>query len=224
MWSAARLVTDINWDTPMADIYEKIVKYATLKMKTKEWKKDGKIWVLTMREMTVRETMQTLDDGAADIRGHLHRSAAQYRAQRTLTNALLQPGEVILWMDFAENLTLRMDQEVQSAHSLAGNAADSAPGHVLRGRGRNIIVCGTERRRQPFPCHGPGGHTRLMIDDLRKTWEVKKVIRFTDGCAAQYKSRNTVADMPYTYSRRRRQKWSTTSSRAGTAKVPSSMG
>ncbi|XP_063966655.1 uncharacterized protein LOC135156857 [Lytechinus pictus] len=85
----------------------------------KEWKRvcdKGKFrWKEVQTEVTRREFLNLLRASLPDFRAHVGRIAKQYKELRKLRENLKE-GEVLVWMDFAENYTCSAMEEVQSAY------------------------------------------------------------------------------------------------------------
>ena len=173
----------------------------------RQWERCNMQGSLTKR-MDIRQKTGTVGELLEDLRKDLepfarHLFTAKWQ-QDQLSKLTRDPpqGTMITIMDFSENYTCVAQEEVQSARWFQPQVTlfpavcmykCPATGEVIR---EAIHIISADKDHDN---HAVAHFSKIIHDHITVTRKIKieREIQFTDGCAAQFKSKNTLADISF---------------------------
>ncbi|XP_071481427.1 uncharacterized protein [Diadema antillarum] len=146
---------------------------------------------------TVSQCLEELEGETVTISKHLHSASWQSQQFATLTKDM--PNNwVVMVLDFAENFVCKYQDEIQSAHWYHTNVTihpivcyHRCPTCDETMQESLVFITGDNRHTY----HAVHQFMSQAVQHLRQNMEIDKIIRFTDQCAAQYKSRGPFKDI-----------------------------
>ncbi|XP_033638655.1 uncharacterized protein LOC117299279 [Asterias rubens] len=182
----------------------------TTPLKWKKWIRHTKIddgkktskMALDTKDGTLEELISELQEEATTISQHLFTAAWQSNQFTTLTSAP-PAGWVIMVLDFAENYACRYQDEIQSVHwghdsaTLRPIVAYYQCPKCQQPTTVSMIMITEDNNHDHHAVHS---FTDVAVEYLKTKLApgyIKKVVRFSDGCQNQYKSRNPFMDFSF---------------------------
>ncbi|XP_072030072.1 uncharacterized protein [Amphiura filiformis] len=156
--------------------------------------------VINKVEGTLQQCINELKVESESITAHLFNATWQNRQFSQLTKNL-PAGWMVLVLDFAENYTCKYQDEIQSAHWYHSNATvhpivayHSCP-HCGKTMMTSLVMISPDKTHD---FNAVNSFMDLAINHLKSHLgadHVTDVVRFSDGCGAQYKSKGPFYDL-----------------------------
>ncbi|XP_022107155.1 uncharacterized protein LOC110988172 [Acanthaster planci] len=177
---------EVEWSKWMKVKEEKITKKGKMLLTKK---------VRQLQHGTTAELLKELEKELHTIPEHLFCKSWQQNQFSKLTSQKLPKGWCVMVLDFAENYACKTQDEVQAAHW----TQDQVTVHPII----TYYNCNNPTCTKPImhsiaiisddlnhDYHAVHAFTSIAIKEVRqRQQELTKVIRFSDGCSAQYKSK-----------------------------------
>lgn len=187
----------------MSDLEE---KQGDKLIKWKQWekvegkKKDGKIihkQQIVTKQGRLKECIDELVTEVKPISAHLFNAAWQNQQFRQVAKHP-PPQSVVMVLDFAENYTCQFQDEIQAAHWHHASATVHPivcyyPCKICEDVMQESLVFISPDKRHDY--HAVHEFMGKAINHLQQKMEIRQIIRFSDGCGAQYKSKGPFLDV-----------------------------
>ena len=154
---------------------------------------------------TAQDFLSQLQDDVKRYTPHIFRANWQHKQlQSCLDN--LHPGQLVMLMDFSENYRCRFQNEAQNAYfdqqqvtvhpfmtyyieKLTTDAENNSTKNLVK---HAVIGISNDTKHDSFSVYQ---FEKEAMKILEKETEVKEIIKFSDGCAAQYKGKIAFAHL-----------------------------
>ncbi|XP_070564656.1 trichohyalin-like [Ptychodera flava] len=154
---------------------------------------------LVGKTRTTEDLVNELIEELTPFPQHLFNAYWQY-AQFTNATKKHPSDTKVLCMDFAENYTCQLQNEVQAAHWTHTQVTIHPVIAYYKEKGKEvreaIIFVSDDLNHDSHAVHVFTGIVNTHMKD-RRNLDLQKMIIFSDGCAAQYKSCTPFADMSF---------------------------
>ncbi|XP_070549459.1 RE1-silencing transcription factor A-like [Ptychodera flava] len=154
---------------------------------------------LVRKTGTTEDLVNELIEELTPFPQHLFNAYWQY-AQFTNATKKHPSDTVVLCMDFAENYTCQLQNEVQAAHWTHTQVTIHPVIAYYKENGKEvreaIVFVSDDLNHDSHAVHVFTGIVNTHMKD-RRNLDMQKMIIFSDGCAAQYKSRTPFADVSF---------------------------
>lgn len=166
--------------------------------------KKVKAKVVQVRSGHIHEYMDELKGDTTGLSLHLHTAFWQQEVFQTLTKKVPE-NSIVINMDFSENYSTFYQREISSAHWVRNQTVHPVVVFYTcqdeectntKPVQESLIFLSDDLRHDYHAVHAYVGST---ITHMKGTRNIKfqKLHEFSDGCASQYKSRNTFADISF---------------------------
>ncbi|XP_071481542.1 uncharacterized protein [Diadema antillarum] len=161
--------------------------------------------VLTEISGSLKALVDELKNELVAYPSHLFEARWQQK-QFALISSCPPPSAIVTVMDFAENYTCIMQEEVQSAHWYQSQVTvhpfvsyyncENAKCDNTSSRIREAVIVITDDNKHDH--HAVNHFVRMVSDHLHeRAPKANHLIQFSDGCGAQYKSRTPLTDVSF---------------------------
>lgn len=154
--------------------------------------------MLASHHSTVRDLIAEIEKDLQTLPAHLFDASWQYRQFANLKSNLPN-GNMLCVMDFAENFTVRQQDECQSAHWFAQQVTihpivcyyhQEEQSELVT---HELVHISADLLHDSHFVHRCFKDSVNYLEDQGKSFD--KIIQFTDGCSAQYKSKTPFMDL-----------------------------
>ena len=161
---------------------------------------EKKRWILDVKTAPYQEFLEQFIDALKFFRGHVYRASHQYDAlKQNRTN--LPANEIITWMDFAENYSIRYEDEIMSHHWSQQQVTLHPVVIYLRKTAdedvtiENLCFVSDDINHDTAFVQLVTQKTLSFINRTYPDMTPKHLHRWSDQCACQYKSKKTLRDL-----------------------------
>ena len=180
---------------------DQIFKYHQWETRTEtvgKGKKRISRWVQVEKKSSIKELVDEVASCLEVFTGHLFRADFQHKVYTTLTSNLLIDQAVVV-MDFSENIALEQQDQIESAHwtvqqvtlhpiFLVRHAAESTEENPIIMK-ESLIILSNDLTHNSGTVYVFTEQLLLHIKNNPGPCPIKVLHRFSDNCAAQYKSK-----------------------------------
>lgn len=160
--------------------------------------------ILVTKTGTIDILLKELAKQAINITLHLHRALWQNRQFHDLQVNIVSHW-VVMVLDFAENYTCNLQDEVQSCHWFHEQATVHpivcyyrCP-HCPDGKvTESIVFISSDKKHDHHAVHHFLTQANNHLQETRRL-KIDKQIQFSDGCASQYKSKGPFSDISHSF-------------------------
>ena len=156
-------------------------------------------WVQVEKRGNIRELVDEVANCLETFSGHLFRADYQHKVYSELTSNLPVDQAVVV-MDFAENIALEQQDQIESAHwtvqqvtlhpiFLVRHAAESTEENPVITK-ESLIILSNDLTHSSDTVYVYTEQLLLHIKNNPGPCPIKVLHRFSDNCAAQYKSKS----------------------------------
>ena len=160
--------------------------------------------VRKLKEGTVDDVLTELKEEINNMSQHLFFKTWQQRQFSSLTSSKLPEGWCVMVLDFAENYTAKAQDEIQAAHWTQEQVTvhpiicyyncNNPTCQNLKPIMHSVVFLSDDLTHDHHAVHT---FSSKAINIVKETQPITKIIRFSDGCSTQYKSKGPFVDISH---------------------------